>query len=95
MVPMDTHARNVIRLCLHDASTEQASRETAIAVGRHAARLGWDEKTLADWLSRNYGALWVKETGLNPGLDFKDVRKYAQGSRLITASAIEMEEGKS
>lgn len=81
MVPMDAHARNIIRLCLQNAPAEQASRETAIAVGRHAARLGWDEKTLADWLSRNYGALWVKETGLNPGLDFKDVCKYAQKSR--------------
>lgn len=77
-VSMDKYAPKLIRLARqYDAPPERAARETAISVGRHAVRLGWGEDELSEWLSHNYGRVWVKETALKPGLDLKDVRKYA------------------
>lgn len=76
-VSMDILIRDSIQLMLKDSTRKEASRDAAKVAGQHAARLGWNVKQLENWLSTNYGRVWVKETQLNPGLNLKDVRRYA------------------
>jgi len=53
---------------------EEASESVARIVGSHAAYLGMSEDDLSKWLQKNYGRVWVKETGLRPTLSLKEVR---------------------
>lgn len=50
------------------------SLNVATTVGFHASRLGMTEKELSEWLQSAYGAVWVRQSNLNPGVDMKDVR---------------------
>ncbi len=59
----------------HQEPVEQVVRDVARLVGRHAKRLGITEDEVSRWLQSAYGDVWVRETGLNPVLDLKDVRK--------------------
>jgi len=76
-ISMNRHIRNCLRLELKTIRPANASRRVAVTAGRHAYRLGWTRDELARWLQGAYGSVWVRETGLRPGMDFKDVAKTA------------------
>lgn len=61
----------------HNEPKERVVVDMAKIAGRHAKRLGMSKKELERWLQSAYGRIWVRQTNLNPGLDMKDVRKYA------------------
>lgn len=50
------------------------SEDVALAVGAHAARVGISRQRVERWLGTGYGSVWVRESGLVPGLDLKEVR---------------------
>ena len=49
----------------------------AQCIGMEAARLRFTEKELTEWLKINYGKVWVRMSGLKPGIDMKELRKEA------------------
>jgi hypothetical protein len=59
-----------------EVAAERASI-LAITAGSYAKRKGMSEDDLKKWVSSNYGQIWVRLGGLNPGLDLKDVVKVA------------------
>ena len=77
MIDLDTHVINCLVLAREDCNPRDAALSAAIIAGRHAARLGMHEKEFNIWLKSAYGRVWVKHSNLQPGVDFKEVRKIA------------------
>lgn len=53
----------------------EVSEMVALTLGATAGRQGMSETDLRRWLQSSYGNLWVRETGMRPGLDLKDIQK--------------------
>lgn len=78
MIDLNTHVTNCYLSSRQDRSPREATIESAVITGRHAARLGMTEKELGKWLQVAYGSIWVRLSGLNPGADLKEVWKALQ-----------------
>ena len=57
------------------SASAELSLDVARAVGVQAKRWGVLKKDLQKWLQMTYGAVWVRQSNLNPGVDLKEVLK--------------------
>lgn len=75
-VDLTKHVRNVFTLARQGDDVEQATREAAIAAGRHAKRIGMSEKEMSKWLQKEYGATFVRYADLKPPYSLKEIKKF-------------------
>lgn len=68
-------AVSAMRLFADEAPYER-TRSVATTVGAQAARAGVSVAEMRVWLQAAYGAVFVRHTNLNPGMDLKDVQNY-------------------
>jgi len=75
-VGLTKHARSIYKLSAEDGDHRRATREAAIAVGRHAKRLGKSKAEVKRWLQDEYGATFVRQAGLKPPYSLAEVWKF-------------------
>lgn len=75
-VALNSQAMAAFKL-LRRVGEDQSVTATSVAyaVGHYARRNGITGEQLSRWLQSAYGLIWVRQGGLNPGLDLKDVMK--------------------
>ena len=59
-----------------DRTKRELSFDVARTVGRQAARIGMTEEQVKRWLQNAYGSVWVRCSGLVPGVDLKELSKF-------------------